>query len=186
MARILIAFDTTEGQPQKIAQYMGDAVSRSGHDAQVIDIRRPPSDLSVDGFDAILVGASIHLGKHSRRLVKFVRRHKVGLGAVPTGFFSVSLSAAGKEKQKADADRCLNEFLQQVDWSPTTKTTFAGGLAYRKYGLLKRWIMKRIARDAGGDTDTSKNHEHTDWQAVDGFVTEFLGHAEPHQARERT
>ena len=103
-----------------------------------------------------------------------------------TGFFSVSLSAAGNEKQKADADRCLNEFLQQANWSPTIKTTCAGGLAYRKYGFLKRWMMKRIARDAGADTDTSKDHEYTDWQAVDTFVKDFLVHVEPHQARERT
>ena len=159
MSRILIAYDTTEGQTRKVVHYMNDAVRRTGHAPQVIDIRRPPSGFSVDGFDAILVGASIHMGKHSRHLSAFVRRHKVRLEAIPTGFFSVSLSAAGTEKQKADADRWLNEFLRQVDWSPTIKTTFAGGLAYRKYGgFVKRWIMKRIARDAGGDTDTSKNH----------------------------
>jgi menaquinone-dependent protoporphyrinogen oxidase len=186
MPRVLIAYDTTEGQTRKIAQYMGDAVCRAGHDAQVIDIRRPPSGFSLDGSHAILVGASIHLGKHSPCLLKFVRRHKARLEAVPTAFFSVSLSAAGTEKQRADAERCLNEFLQQMDWSPTIKTTFAGGLAYRKYGFLKRWIMKRIARDAGGDTDTSKNHEYTDWQAVDGFVTEFLVQLEQHQATGRT
>ncbi len=72
-----------------------------------------------------------------------------------------------------------------MDWSPTIKETVAGGLAYRRYGLLKRWMMKRIARDAGGDTDTSKNHEYTDWQAVDQFVTEFL-QLERHQLNGRT
>lgn len=176
---ILIAYDTTEGQTRKIAQYMGEAVSRSGHDAQVIDIRRPPSGFSLDGFEAILVGASIHLGKHSRHLIEFVRRHKARLEAVPTGFFSVSLSA-GVETQKAEADRCLNEFIQKADWSPTIKTTFAGGLLYREYWFLKRWMMKKIAKDAGKDTDTSKNHEYTDWRAVDQFVTQFL-QLEQHQ-----
>lgn len=186
MKRALIAYDTTEGQTRKIAQYMGEAVRRAGRDAQVTDIRRPPSGFSLDGFDGILVGGSIHLGKHCRHLSAFIRRHKAQLEAVPTAFFSVSLSAAGKEKQKAEAERCLNEFLQQADWSPTIKTTFAGGLAYRKYGLLKRWIMKRIARDAGGDTDTSKNYEYTDWHAVDQFVQEFLAQLEQHQPTGRT
>ena len=36
--------------------------------------------------------------------------------------------------------------------------------------------MKKIARDAGKDTDTSKNHEYTDWKAVDQFVSGFLSH----------
>ena len=184
MARILIAYDTTEGQTRKIAQYVDDLVHGSGHDTQVVDVRRPPSSFSLDGFDAGLVGGSIHVGKHSRHLVEFVRRHKARLTVIPTGFFSVSLSAAGAEKQKADADRCLNEFLQQAEWSPTVKTTVAGGLLYRKYGLLKRWIMKRIARDAGGDTDTSKDHEYTDWKAVDQFVQQFLAQAEQRRAKE--
>ena len=30
---------------------------------------------------------------------------------------------------------------------------------------------KKIAKGAGKDTDTSKNHEYTDWKAVDQFVT---------------
>ncbi|NLX98190.1 MAG: menaquinone-dependent protoporphyrinogen IX dehydrogenase [Rhodopirellula sp.] len=179
MASILIAYDTTEGHTRKIAQYMGDSVSRSGHEAQVVDIRRPPTDFSLDSFDAVLVGASIHLGKHSRQLSGFVSRHKARLATVPTAFFSVSLSA-GVEKQKGEASRILEEFLQKVDWSPTIKTIFAGGLLYREYGFLKRWMMKKIARDAGKDTDTSKNHEYTDWQAVDGFVKEFLAQLDQH------
>jgi menaquinone-dependent protoporphyrinogen oxidase len=181
MSKILIAYDTTEGQTRKIAQYIGDAVSRSGHDAQVIDIRRPPTGFSLYDFDATLVGAAIHLGKHSRHLSEFARCHKTSLEAIPTAFFSVSLSAAGSDKEKADASRYLEEFLQQVGWSPTAKATFAGGLLYREYGFLKRWMMKKIARDAGKDTDTLKNHEYTDWKAVDGFVTEFLAQVEQHQ-----
>ncbi|HBO44015.1 MAG TPA: menaquinone-dependent protoporphyrinogen IX dehydrogenase [Planctomycetaceae bacterium] len=181
MAKILIAYDTTEGQTRKIAQSVGDSVRRGGHDAQVVDIRRPPSGFALDAFDAIVVGASIHLGKHSRRLLKFVRRHQVRLKAVPSAFFSVSLSAAGSDKEKADAKRFVEEFVQQADWSPTVKATFAGGLRYREYGVLKRWMMKKIAKAGGKDTDASKNHEYTDWTAVEQFVRSFLAGLEPRQ-----
>ncbi|NLE37986.1 MAG: menaquinone-dependent protoporphyrinogen IX dehydrogenase [Pirellulaceae bacterium] len=182
--KVLIAYDTTEGQTRKIAQYASDSIRRGGHDAQLIDIRRPPSGFVADGFDAILVGASIHLGKHSRRLSEFVRRHQARLKAVPSGFFSVSLSAAGSDKEQADADRFVEEFLQQADWSPAVKAIFAGGLLYREYGLLKRWMMKKIAQGGGKDTDTSKNHEYTDWTAVDRFVGGFLAGFEPRQVDE--
>ena len=40
----------------------------------------------------------------------------------------------------------------------------------------KRWMLKKIARQAGKDTDTSKNHEYTNWKAVDQFVSGFLSH----------
>ncbi len=33
--------------------------------------------------------------------------------------------------------------------------------------------MRRIARKAGGDTDTSKDYEYTDWNDVRGFADRF-------------
>lgn len=178
MPRILIAYDTTEGQTRKIAQHVADAIVRSGREVQVIDIRRPPSGFTLDGFDAIVIGASIHLGKHSRQLSQFVGRHLACLNAVPSAFFSVSLSAAGSEKERADASRFVEEFLSQSGWNPVIKTTIAGGLQYREYNFLKRWLMKKIARSGGKDTDTSKNHEYTDWNAVDQLVSGFLAQLE--------
>ena len=47
-------------------------------------------------------------------------------------------------------------------------------------------MMKKIARDAGKETDTSKNHEYTDWKAVDQFVSGFLAHVEQHRTHKRT
>lgn len=176
--KTLIAYDTTEGQTRKIAQHIADAISVSGQEVQVIDIRKPHTDFTLDWFDAILVGASIHLGKHSKQLSTFVARNISRLNAVPSGFFSVSLSAAGSEKERADATRFVEEFLAQSGWKPAMTTTFAGGLLYREYGFLKRWMMKKIAKQGGKDTDTSKNHEYTDWHAVDQFASEFQVHVE--------
>jgi menaquinone-dependent protoporphyrinogen oxidase len=178
MLRILIAYDTTEGQTRKIALHMANALSSGGKNVQVIDIRRRPTGFTLDGFDAILIGASIHMSKHSRQLSEFVRRHIARLNAVPSGFFSVSLSAAGSENERADASHFVEEFLQETGWNPAIKATFAGGLLYREYGFLKRWMMRRIAREAGKDTDTSKNHEYTDWAAVDRFVSGLFVHLE--------
>ena len=50
----------------------------------------------------------------------------------------------------------------------------AGAIMYRKYGFLKRFFMKLIASGAGGNTDTSKNYEYTDWDEVEHFTTGFL------------
>jgi menaquinone-dependent protoporphyrinogen oxidase len=51
----------------------------------------------------------------------------------------------------------------------------AGALVYTKYDYFKRLVMKLIADRRGGDTDTSKDHEYTDWAALyrfgEGFVS---------------
>jgi menaquinone-dependent protoporphyrinogen oxidase len=44
---------------------------------------------------------------------------------------------------------------------------------YSKYNWFIRFVMKRIARRAGASTDTSRDHEFTDWVALDRFVNEF-------------
>jgi menaquinone-dependent protoporphyrinogen oxidase len=183
MANLLLAYDTLEGQTRKIAQRLAEAFVGSGHQVRVIDLRKPPAGLSLDGYDALLVGASVHFGKHSRRLSDFVHRHQAALETTSAGFFSVSLSAAGTEKERSDARRFVEEFLRSTGWRPTKTATFAGGLLYRDYGLLKRWMMKKIARDAGKDTDTSRNHEYTDWNAVEQFASEFLSGLDQRSAK---
>jgi len=51
----------------------------------------------------------------------------------------------------------------------------AGALQYSKYSIIVRFIMKRIARQAGAATDTSKDYEYTDWAALTRFIDEFAG-----------
>ncbi len=52
---------------------MGVAITRSGQEVEVIDIRRPSTGFTIDRFDAVVIGASIHMSKHSRQLSEFVR-----------------------------------------------------------------------------------------------------------------
>ena len=52
--------------------------------------------------------------------------------------------------------------------------TFAGAIKYTQYGFITRWIMRRIAKKEGGDTDTSRDHEYTDWVQVTRFAEKFL------------
>ena len=47
---------------------------------------------------------------------------------------------------------------------------FPGKLAYTQYGFVKRWFMRRIAEREGGPTDTSRDHDLTDWPAVREFA----------------
>lgn len=188
MAPILVVYDTTEGHTRKIAQHVVDLIAREGRPVQLHDIQALPPRLSFAGAAGVMLGASIHMGKHSPRLAGFVRQYKSELEARPTAFFSVSLYAAGSSKEHDDAVRYVKEFLEQAKWEPSMRTSFAGGLMYREYGLLKRWMMAKIAKDSGLDADTSQNYEYTDWQAVERFAREFLASLEtlrPKQTKDR-
>jgi menaquinone-dependent protoporphyrinogen oxidase len=50
----------------------------------------------------------------------------------------------------------------------------AGALLYTKYNFIVRFVMKQIVKKKSGSTDTSRDHEYTDWAALDRFVEDLL------------
>ncbi len=56
---------------------------------------------------------------------------------------------------------------------PPQTATFAGALQYSKYGIFKKPVMRLIARMVGNDTDTTRDYEYTDWDAVERFADAF-------------
>ena len=174
MHDLLIAYSSGEGQTAKIAQHMAELGRAAQMRVELCDVAHIAPARSLREFDGIIVGGSIHGGKHAPDLVKFVTDHGQALNSRPSAFFSVSLSAAGDDEQQHDAWLCLNEFLKASGWSPAHKTIIAGAVRYRAYGFLKRMLMKRILKRAGGETDTNRNFEYTDWEQVEAFIAEFF------------
>jgi len=85
----------------------------------------------------------------------------------------VSLSAGGPGARPAAAKRYLDKFLWKTRWHPQLSMTFAGAAQYSKYGRFKRLLMVLFVGAAGGDPDTSRDYEYTDWSAVDEFAEAF-------------
>jgi menaquinone-dependent protoporphyrinogen oxidase len=175
MFRILIVYGTSEGQTARIAEYLADVIRGNGHVAYPVDLRRshPPG---IDDYDAVIVGSSVYMGKHQKYVTDFIRQHRPALEGLPSAFFSVSLAA---HENTAAATReiagYLKQFVQVTGWCPRKVAVFAGALRYTQYSLIKRWIMKSIARNKGSfDLDTSRDYEYTDWESVRRFAEEFL------------
>ncbi|QLG48655.1 flavodoxin domain-containing protein [Natrinema halophilum] len=179
MVSILIPYGTGEGQTATVADRIAAGLDERGHDATVIDVDDLPSDLKVESFDAVCIGASIHVGKHQSVVREFVITNRDALAHRPTAFFQLSMSSAvSDETRQAAAAGYVDEFLEETDWHPDRIGLFGGALRYSKYGFLKRLVMKRIARNATGDTDTSRDYEYTDWHEVDAFAADFAAFVE--------
>jgi menaquinone-dependent protoporphyrinogen oxidase len=182
MGNLLIVYGTNEGQTRKIARRIADVARELGHAADVVDSAASPGLARPHRYDAVVVAGSVHGGRHQASLVRFVRRSLAELGHLPTVFFSVSLSATGSDLP--GARKCADAFLRETGWGPSMVGLTAGALAYSRYGFFKRWFMRRIAARAGGDTDTSRDHEYTDWARLRADVEAFLAAAFPVQAAE--
>jgi menaquinone-dependent protoporphyrinogen oxidase len=171
MTKILIAYGTTEGQTARIADQLAEVIRSRGLEADAFNLK-PSSGVSVDGYDAVVVGGSIHMGKHQEDVVEFVGKNRSELDRLPSAFFSVSLAANG---DLANAEAYVENFVQQTGWRPSKVGLFSGALLYRQYGFLKRYMMKRIVRDKPGmSTDTSRDYVYTDWDQVRRFAEDFV------------
>ena len=179
MIPILIAYGTTEGQSQKIAEFMAEAVRAEGYRAELMDVSREQAAIVHPVYAGVILGGSVHAGRHSPALERFVEHHGEWLKTVPVGFFSVSLTSAhGDETSRREARRMLDEFLRRTGLRPARTCLLAGALRYSRYGLLKRWMMRRIARKEGGGTDTTRDYEYTDWDDARLFALEFAREVE--------
>ena len=170
--KALIAYGTTEGQTEHIAEELARRLAERGVSAVTVDLEHGFPDIT--GYDRIVVGGSIHMRKYQKEVVKFVQQNVDRLNAMSSWFFGVSLSEAAGDVPDGHpaAQAIIDAFIEHSGWRPKGALSLAGALKYREYNFLKRQVLKRIAAKAGGDTDTSRDWEYTDWSKVDALADE--------------
>jgi len=190
---VLVLYATRDGHTRHIAEHAAATLRTRGLAADVVEVGQVPAGFSVRNYAAAILAASVHMGRHERQMVEFVKTRRKELESLPTAFLSVSLSEAGVERPsstphvKAEGEKgvrqVLEAFFAETGWHPARVRPIAGALLYREYGFLKRMVLRMISKRSGGDTDTSRDHEYTDWEAlerfVDGIAEELQGGAAP-------
>ena len=169
MPRILLLYATTEGQTALIAERIAHTLREKAHSVDMLPADTDPARLDPAAYDAVMVGASIHYGRHPAYLCVQMSRHTDVLTARPCAFFSVSMSAGGPRPKPAAAQRYLDKFLRQTGWQPQLTASCAGALKYSLYGPIKRRVMIVFVGLGGGNTDTTQAYEYTDGDAVERF-----------------
>lgn len=169
MNTIQILYATSEGQAKCIADQVAGQLRARGFHTQCENVSTAVMRLKPS---AVLLVASIHVGRHSASAREFVKRNIPLFNEIPSGFISVSLSASDADRSKARS--YITAFLEETGWKPDMTATIAGAIRYSAYGFLKKMMIKRIASQNNLPTDTSLDHEFTDWNEVDAFVEGFV------------
>ncbi|MGZ3695271.1 MAG: flavodoxin domain-containing protein [Bdellovibrionota bacterium] len=174
MNKVAIIYATKHGQTEKIAQFLANRIKERSIGVQIINAGSRPALLESD-VDAILYGGPVYAGRFPKSLVSWIRRHHLWLATLPSGFFAVSLNAADNRPEAKAADsELLQSFMRQSGIVPDYVGSFQGALHYTNYNWLIRMLMKQLSAKAGGDTDTSRNFEYTNWAIVDAFLDAFV------------
>ena len=172
MPRVLVLYGTTEGQTAKVARALGARLTAEGMDTDVLEAGMGNPEPAA--YDGVIVAASMHAGGYQKSVGRWLREHVTDLNLLPTAFLSVCLSVLSKEENGRDEARAIpRRYADGFGWKPTMIKVVAGALPYTKYNVFIRLIMRWIAASQGGDTDTSRHYEYTDWQDLRAFADRF-------------
>ncbi len=143
MRPLLVVYATRTGLTRRIAECIAERIHALSQEVQVQDLRTealPP----LEHYSAVVLVASVHLGREIRRVVRFVRARRTELKRLPTLFVSVTLartSAGGPlpDEEQLEVRRAveiLEALARETDWSPETSVPVAGVVAEGTGSLL--------------------------------------------------
>lgn len=174
MPRVLIVYGTTDGHTEKVAFRLGEMFRANDVQAEVYHAVAVPDEVDPAYFDGVVVAASVHARGYQGSIRRWVRRHRTELASRPSAFLSVCLGVLQQDPAAQwEVRRIIENFLNGTGWKPTVVKPVAGALPWTRYGWLKRWVMQRIVARQGGDVDTHRNFEYTDWDDLATFVQTF-------------
>jgi menaquinone-dependent protoporphyrinogen oxidase len=157
MARILIAYATKHGSTAGIAEVIGKELTAAGLIVEVKEIKNVQSPA---GYDAVVIGGPIYMGKVMADVKKFIGRHQDNLAAMPVAAFIVGLSPASKDEKEIEAARtALSDAIAPLQ--PVASALFAGSLDPEKLGFIERKMIGMVKSPTG---------DFRDWDAISAWA----------------
>jgi len=174
MASILVAYGSGEGQTATVARRVESVLDERGHDVTVVDLTAEAAEPTVEAFDAVLVGSPVNNRKHLPAVVAFVDANAAALAERPTAFVQLSFASVVSAQWGTEgAAEFVDDLVERTGWHPDRVGRFAGAVKYTQYDRLTRWFFRLVSAVTTGDTDTSRDYEYTDWDAVEAFAADF-------------
>ena len=170
--QVLIIYSSREGHTKKICGKIAAAMDTSGNEVELVPIAYAKPAM-LENASKVMIGASIHYGKHSPEVYEFIRANHELLSQRKNALFSVNLVARKPEKNTPETNPYFKKFLRQIPWQPTLTAVFAGKVHYARYTPFDRFMIRFIMWITKGPTDPLTNVEFTDWQQVSDFAGEF-------------
>lgn len=125
MKRILVTFATMAGSTAEVAQAVGEEMTKSGLNVEVIPINEVKS---LEAYDGVVVGAPMIMGWH-RAAIGFLKKHRDAFRHIPLAVFVMAMSLTQTSETSVDGVPVyIDENLPQppkIDGSLTFRERYA-------------------------------------------------------------
>jgi menaquinone-dependent protoporphyrinogen oxidase len=122
-ATVLVAYATKHGSTRQVAEAVAERLSAHG----IAALARPARDVgSLEGYDGIVVGSAIYMGRLHVDARDFLRRHRSGLAARPVAVFAMGPRTLAEEEVASSRSQLDAALGKEPSLHPLTVAIFGG------------------------------------------------------------
>ncbi|HTX79180.1 MAG TPA: flavodoxin domain-containing protein [Longilinea sp.] len=120
---VLVAYSTIYGSTQEVAAYIAEELRKNGFE---VDVKPAREVQSLDGYDAVVLGAPLYMFRWLNDAHRFLARHHKALETLPIAIFALG-PFHNKEDELQSASATLEKELAKYAWlKPVATEVFVG------------------------------------------------------------
>jgi menaquinone-dependent protoporphyrinogen oxidase len=155
--KTLIAYTTKYGSVSKCAGILKDKISGN---VQVVNVKTDQVP-DLGGFDTIILGGSIYVGKIQKEMRKFCEENLDALLSRKVGLYI----CAGEQGDKK-FEQLKNAFPEALYSHAAVKEIFGDELYYEKLNIIEKLAVRMLK-------GTKKSYSHLSMETIDRFAKEI-------------
>ena len=122
---VLVAYATKYGSTQEVAEAVAAALRESG---LKVDIQPAREVRSLEGYDAVVLGAALYMYKWHKDALHFLSRHRKALSEKPVAAFALGPVRNPREEKEWQNSRAqLDKELAKYSWLKPVAIEILGG-----------------------------------------------------------
>ncbi len=174
MTHILVTYATWTGATHQVADAVAEVLAEGG---ATVDVQDAGAVKRLDGYDAVVMGVSAHMGKVPGAAVSFARKHAKTLATLPVAQFIVCLTMCDDTPEhRATALGYLEQVAKVMPGVTPVDTGLFGGVVlndtddFRKLNPILRGMAGSMAKDI---------KDGRDWDAIRSWAEGLRGKLGP-------
>lgn len=164
--KILVAYATRYGSTQEVAEHVAAALREH---APVVDVESVRSVQTLEGYDAVVLGAPIYIGSWHKDAQRFLSQHSEMLSHMPVAIFA--LGPIHDDKEEYNAARVeLDKEVGKYHWlAPIVVKVFGGKFDPSKLRFPDSLLTTLPASPLHG----APTSDVRDWTAISAWANEL-------------
>jgi menaquinone-dependent protoporphyrinogen oxidase len=154
---VLVTYATRAGSTAEIAAAIGESLSQRGLAVDVKAIKEMPE---LNGYQTVIVGSPIRMGKWLPEAVKFIETNQAALGQRDVALFTVHMLNTGDDEDSRAGRQAYLDSVRPL-LNGVEEAYFAGKMDFSRLSFLDRFIAKMVG---------SVESDNRDWDKIRGWV----------------